>query len=75
MRTVVGENHRSVGARISPRGDEALRPKRSGRGPAPSGVDPGEASELDRLRGRNERVRTQMAYLGELRASRELGRR
>lgn len=56
-------------------GDEALHPKRAGRRPAPSGVDPGEASELDRLREENERLRTQVAYLGKLRASRELGRR
>ena len=55
-------------------GDEALRPKRAGRRPAP-GVDPGEASELDRLREENERLRTQVAYLGKLRALREQGRR
>lgn len=56
-------------------GDEALRPKRAGRRPASSGTDPGEVSELDRLREENERLRTQVAYLGKLRALREQGRR
>ncbi|MCZ4564279.1 transposase, partial [Rhodococcus sp. IEGM 1401] len=53
-------------------GDEALRPKRAGRRPASSSSDPGE---LDRLREENERLRTQVAYLGKLRALREQGRR
>jgi transposase-like protein len=55
-------------------GDEALRPKRAGRRPS-SSSDPGEVSELDRLREENERLRTQVAYLGKLRALREQGRR
>jgi len=56
-------------------GDEGLRPKSAGRPPKPSTADPDGPSELDRLREENERLRTQVAYLGKLRALREQGRR
>ena len=56
-------------------GEEALRPKRPASRPGSSNFDPGEARELGRLRDENERLRTQVAYLGKLRALREQGRR
>lgn len=56
-------------------GEEGLRPKRAGRPPAPPGSPAGEVSELERLRAENERLRTQVAYLGKLRALMDQKRR
>jgi len=56
-------------------GEDGLRPKRAGRPPTPAGSESGEASELEALRAENERLRTQVAYLGKLRALREQKRR
>jgi transposase len=54
-------------------GEDALRPKRAGRPPRPPGSAPSESGEIERLRDENERLRTQVAYLGKLRALREQG--
>jgi transposase len=51
-------------------GADALRPKAKGRPRKPDSPSPTEASELDRLRRENERLRAEVAYLGKLRALR-----
>lgn len=56
-------------------GAEGLRSKRQGRPPAPPGSAAADASELEQLRAENERLRTQVAYLGKLRALRDQKRR
>jgi transposase-like protein len=56
-------------------GADALRPKTRGRPRKPAAPPPPEISELDRLRGENERLRAQVAYLGKLRALKEQRRR
>lgn len=50
-------------------GEDALRPKRSGRPPGTSSAA-SEPSELEQLRRENERLRAEVAYLGKLRALR-----
>lgn len=52
------------------RGEDGLRPKRVGRPPDSAEPDTTESGELARLRAENERLRTQVAYLGKLRALR-----
>ncbi|SNS89812.1 helix-turn-helix domain-containing protein [Rhodococcoides kyotonense] len=56
-------------------GADGLRSKRRGRPPAPPGSAAADASELEQLRAENERLRTQVAYLGKLRALRDQKRR
>ena len=55
-------------------GEDALRPKRSGRPPGPT-VEPSEANEMARLRRENARLQAEVAYLGKLRALMEQQRR
>ncbi|WP_324013271.1 helix-turn-helix domain-containing protein [Microbacterium sp. JZ37] len=55
-------------------GEDALRPKRTGR-PPERNADPSEATELERLRRENARLQAQVAYLGKLRALMEQQRR
>lgn len=55
-------------------GEDALRPKRSGRPPGPT-VAPSEANEVARLRRENARLQAEVAYLGKLRALMEQQRR
>lgn len=50
-------------------GEDGLRPKPRGRRPKPE-ASPGEATELQRLRRENERLRAEVAYLGKVRALR-----
>jgi transposase len=54
-------------------GEDALRPKRAGRPPGTAAV--AGASEVERLRRENERLRAEVAYLGKLRALMEQQRR
>ena len=56
-------------------GEEGLRSKRKGRPAAPSESSAADASELEQLRAENERLRTQVAYLGKLRALMDQKRR
>lgn len=56
-------------------GAEGLRSRRQGRPPAPPGSAAADASELEQLRTENERLRTQVAYLGKLKALRDQKRR
>ncbi|MDJ0393999.1 transposase [Rhodococcus sp. G-MC3] len=56
-------------------GEDGLLPKRKGRPAAPPGSAAGEVSELEALRAENERLRTQVAYLGKLRALMDQKRR
>lgn len=57
-------------------GAEGLRSKRKGRPPVPPGSAAADAtSELGQLRAENERLRTQVAYLGKLRALMDQKRR
>ncbi len=55
-------------------GEDGLRPKKQGRPPRDRGLLPQE-SELETLRKENERLRTEVAYLGKLRALRSQERR
>lgn len=55
-------------------GADGLRPKRRGRPPT-SRADPPAESEIEVLRRENEQLRTEVAYLGKLRALRSSGQR
>lgn len=52
-------------------GEEGLRPKPKGRPGRSSNVAQEPASELERLRAENERLRAEVAYLGKLKALRD----
>lgn len=56
-------------------GEDALRPKRSGRPPGSAPPAVGEESELQRLRRENEYLRAENAYLGKLQALMDQRRR
>ncbi|UVJ38280.1 helix-turn-helix domain-containing protein [Arthrobacter sp. CJ23] len=51
-------------------GEDGLRPKPKGRPRKPDSPPPAELPELERLRRENERLRSEVAYLGKLRALR-----
>ncbi|WP_307308847.1 helix-turn-helix domain-containing protein [Pseudarthrobacter enclensis] len=55
-------------------GEDGLRPKKRGRPPL-NREKPVPESEVEQLRGENERLRAEVAYLGKLRALREQKRR